>query len=41
MYSNETERANKDIYDDFKLSQTIRVHGLYKNISVCKVFIRW
>ena len=32
-YSNEAERASKDIYDDFKLKKTFGLHGLYKNIS--------
>ena len=27
-YSNESERANKDIYDDFKLKKPFGLHGL-------------
>ena len=30
MYSNEAERAHKDIYDDFKLKRPYNLHGLYK-----------
>ena len=33
MYSNESERANEDIYDDLKLKKPFGFHGLYKNIS--------
>ena len=33
MYSNETRRANKDIYDDFNIKKTSGVHDLHKNIS--------
>ena len=29
-YSN--ERANEDVYDDFKLKNPFSFHGLYKNI---------
>ena len=37
MYSNETERANQDIYDDVKLKKNNFVlHGLYKHISALK-----
>ena len=33
-YSNEAERANEDIYDDFNLKKIIFcLHRLYKNIS--------
>ena len=32
-HSNEPERANLDIYDDFKLKKPFSPHGLYKNIS--------
>ena len=32
-YSNEAERANWDIYDDFKLKKPFGLHGLYKNIQ--------
>ena len=32
-YSNEAERANLDIYDDFKLKITLWSLGLYTNIS--------
>ena len=33
-YSNETERANVDIYDDLKLKkQTFSLHGLNKKVS--------
>ena len=34
MYSNEAERADQDIYDDFKLKKTFCLHGLYKNIVI-------
>ena len=30
MYSNEAERADKDIYDDFKLKTLFDLYGLYK-----------
>ena len=30
---NEAERADWNIYDDFKLKKNYRLHGLYKNIS--------
>ena len=34
MYANEAERANWDIYDDFKLKKTpFGLHGLYKMFS--------
>ena len=29
-FSNEAERANLDIYDDFKLKERFGLHGLYK-----------
>ena len=32
-YSNEAERANWDIYDDFNLKKPFGLHGLYQNIS--------
>ena len=32
-YSNEAERANKDIYDDLKLKKTLNLYDFYKNIS--------
>ena len=32
-YSNEAERDNKEIYDDFKLKKPFGLHGLYKKIS--------
>ena len=32
-YSNESERANWDIYDNFKLKRTFDLHGLYENDS--------
>ena len=32
-YSNESEKANQDIYDDFKMKLLFDLHGLYKNIS--------
>ena len=32
-YSNESERADEGIYDDVKLKQPFRLHGLYKNMS--------
>ena len=28
-----TERANKDVYDDFKMKKPFGPHGLYKNNS--------
>ena len=31
---NETDRANWDVYDDFKLKKTLCSLGLYKNISM-------
>ena len=35
MYSNEAERANQDIYDDFKLKERIfGLHGVHTHISV-------
>ena len=30
MYSNESERANEDIYDGFKLKKTLGLPSLYK-----------
>ena len=33
MYSNESERANWDIYDDFKLKKPFGLHGLDKKYS--------
>ena len=33
MYSNESKRANQDIYKDFELNKPFDLHGLYKNIS--------
>ena len=30
VYLNEAERADQDIYDDFKLKKTFDSHGLYK-----------
>ena len=33
MYSNELERANSGIYDDFKLKKPFSLHGLKKNNS--------
>ena len=34
MYSNEAERANLGIYNDFKITKKpIVLHGLYKDIS--------
>ena len=30
-YLNEYEKANKDIYDDFKWKKPFGLHGLYKN----------
>ena len=36
-YSNEAERADKDIYDDFKLKNTFGLHGLHlKILQRCK-----
>ena len=35
-HSNESERANWDIYDAFKLKKTFDFHGLYKNNSVSR-----
>ena len=32
-YSNEPERANQDIYDDFKLKKPFILHRLSKNMS--------
>ena len=32
-YSNKVERANRDIYDDFKLKNHFSLHGLNKNIT--------
>ena len=32
-YSNEEERTNKAIYDDFKLKKPFGFHGSYRNIS--------
>ena len=32
-YLNEAERANKAIYDDFKLKKPFGLHGLHTNIS--------
>ena len=32
-YSNEAERANQAIYDNFKLKKHVCLHGLYKSIS--------
>ena len=32
-YSNESERANKDIYDDFKIKKPFGLHGFYKKNS--------
>ena len=32
-YSNESERANGDIYDDFKYTKPFGLHGLYESIS--------
>ena len=34
MYSNESERANQDIYANFKLIKPFGLYGLYKNILV-------
>ena len=31
--SNEAERANEDIYDDFKIKKPFGFHGLKKNNS--------
>ena len=35
-YSNESERANWNIYDDFKLKKPCGLHSLYKIIHLCK-----
>ena len=35
-YSNEAERGNYDIYDNFKLRKSFGFHGLYTNISALK-----
>ena len=35
-YSNEAERANRDIYDGFNLNKPFGLHGLYENIQRCK-----
>ena len=35
-YSNEAEKANIEIYDDFKLTKILWIFGLYKNILVLK-----
>ena len=32
-YSNVSERGEKNIYDDFKLKKSFRLHGLYKILS--------
>ena len=32
-YLNEAERANWDIYDDFKLKKPFGLHGLYNYMS--------
>ena len=43
-YSNKTETANQDIYDDFKLKKNFILHGLKKYISVLRVkglILRW
>ena len=32
-YSNESERANKDIYDDFKLKKLFGFHDFHKKIQ--------
>ena len=32
VYSNKVERANLDIYDDFKLKQYFGLYGLYEYI---------
>ena len=37
-YSNEAERADYDIYDDFKLKTTFGYHGLYKNCQHFNMF---
>ena len=35
-YSNESERANEDIYDDFKLKKkAFGLHGFWKNFAEC------
>ena len=33
MYSNQTERVNYDIYDNFKLMKPFSLHGLNKKNS--------
>ena len=33
-YSNEAERANKVVYDDFELKKPFGLYGFYKNNSV-------
>ena len=38
MYSNESERANEDIYNDFKLKKPFGLHGLLNNISALEGF---
>ena len=38
MYSNESERANEDIYNDFKLKKPFGLHGLLNNISAFEGF---
>ena len=35
-YLNESERANKAIYNDFKLKKPFGPHGLYESISALK-----
>ena len=37
MYSNESERANEDIYADFKLKKPFGFHNLHKKISASRV----
>ena len=37
-YPNEAERANWDIYDDFRLKKPFGLHCFYKNISSCCIF---
>ena len=32
-YSNESERLNEDIYDDFKMKKPLDLHELYKKNS--------
>ena len=32
-YSNESERANEDICDDFKMEKPFGLHGFYKRIQ--------